>query len=366
MPFIQLANLTKRFDDVVAVDRLNLAVDDGEYLCILGPTGAGKTTLLRLIAGLLHPDDGTVSIGGRVVNAVPPEDRDTVYMYQQYALFPHMNALENVAFGPTMKGVNEVDAENTAMELLEIVRLDERWDAFPDQLSGGMQQRLALARGIASGTRILLLDEPLGALDARLRVTLRYQLRRMVKDQGLTAIHVTHDQEEAVTIADRLIVLREGRIEQIGTPRAVYTAPRSIFVMNFVGGANFLEGRLHRSSSGSPTVALRGRVRLTVSPTECPEGENVIIGVRQEDTRIDAEIGENRLKGRVDFARFVGGVVIYGVTLENGATLISKTLTAYVTEPHQVGDTVTVAFTTENTRVFPYPRRGLLREIEAI
>jgi ABC-type Fe3+/spermidine/putrescine transport system ATPase subunit len=366
MSFIELANLTKRFDEVVAVDRLNLVVDDGEYLCILGPTGAGKTTLLRLIAGLLHPDDGTVTIGGRVVNVVPPEDRNTVYMYQQYALFPHMNALENVAFGPTMKGADDASAEETAMALLEIVRLDERWDAFPGQLSGGMQQRLALARGIASGTRILLLDEPLGALDARLRVTLRYQLRSMVKDQGLTAIHVTHDQEEAVTIADRLIVLREGRIEQIGTPREVYTAPRSIFVMNFVGGANFLEGRLHRPPSGLPTVTIRGGERLIVSPTECPAGENVVVGVRQEDTWIDTEVGENRLRGRVDFARFVGGFVLHGVTLDNGDTIVSKALTAYMNEPPKVGDDVTVAFSTEATRVFPYPRRGLLREIEAI
>jgi len=265
-----------------------------------------------------------------------------------------------------MKGVNDVDAEKKAMELLDIMQLDERWDAFPDQLSGGMQQRLALARGIAAGTRILLLDEPLGALDARLRVMLRYQLRSMVKDQGLTAIHVTHNQEEAMTITDRMVVLREGRIEQIGTPRAVYTAPRSIFVMNFVGGANFLEGRLFRSPSGTTTVALRGGKHLFVSHTECQEGDNVVIGVRQENTWIDPEIEENRLKGRIDFVRFVGGFVTYGVMLENGVIMLSKVLTAYTKKPHHVGDDVTVAFTAENIRIFPYPRRGLLREIEAI
>ncbi|MCD6593428.1 ABC transporter ATP-binding protein, partial [Candidatus Bathyarchaeota archaeon] len=236
LPLIELVNVTKRFGKIVALNRINLSVENGEYLCILGPTGAGKTTLLRLIAGLLEPDEGEIYIGGRKVNRVPPEKRNAVYMFQNYALFPHMNVWENVSFGPTIREWEPRRINDVTSEILEMVRLGERKDAYPHELSGGMQQRVALARGIAAGAKILLLDEPFGALDARLRVNLRTQLRSLVKDQGLTAIHVTHDQEEALMVADRIAILREGRIEQVGSPQEIYTNPKSIFVMSFVGG----------------------------------------------------------------------------------------------------------------------------------
>jgi spermidine/putrescine transport system ATP-binding protein len=227
--------VTKRFDEITALDGVNLSIEDGEYVCVLGPTGAGKTTLLRIMAGLLKSDEGEIYIDGKRVNDLPPEARDTVYMYQQYALFPHMTVWQNVSYGPEIKDWDGEKVEQLTTEILEMVRLAERRDAYPHELSGGMQQRVALSRGIASGARILLLDEPLGALDARLRVDLRAQLKQLVKDQGLTAVHVTHDQEEALMTADRVVVLRNGRVEQIGTPHEVYSRPQSIFVASFVG-----------------------------------------------------------------------------------------------------------------------------------
>ena len=174
MPLIELVNVTKRFGKIVALNCINLSVEDGEYLCVLGPTGAGKTTLLRLIAGLIEPDEGEIYIGGRKVNGIPPEKRNAVYMFQNYALFPHMNVWENVSFGPTIREWEPRRINDVTSEILEMVRLGERKDAYPHELSGGMQQRVALARGIAAGARILLLDEPFGALDARLRVNLQH------------------------------------------------------------------------------------------------------------------------------------------------------------------------------------------------
>ncbi|UCC33392.1 MAG: ABC transporter ATP-binding protein, partial [Candidatus Bathyarchaeota archaeon] len=236
MSIIKLVNVTKKFGEITALKQIDLSIEDGEYVCVLGQTGAGKTTLLRTIAGLAEPDEGEIYIEGKLVNRVPPERRNTVYMFQHFALFPHMNVWENVSFGPSIRNWDSREVRTVSSEILEMVRLSERRDAFPNELSGGMQQRVALARGIASGARILLLDEPLGALDARLRVDLRRQLRRLVKDQKLTAVHVTHDQEEALMTADRIVVLRKGKIEQVGTPHEVYSKPASIFAASFVGG----------------------------------------------------------------------------------------------------------------------------------
>jgi ABC-type Fe3+/spermidine/putrescine transport system ATPase subunit len=360
--------VTKRFDEITALDGVNLSIEDGEYVCVLGPTGAGKTTLLRIMAGLLKSDEGEIYIDGKRVNDLPPEARDTVYMYQQYALFPHMTVWQNVSYGPEIKDWDGEKVEQLTTEILEMVRLAERRDAYPHELSGGMQQRVALSRGIASGARILLLDEPLGALDARLRVDLRAQLKQLVKDQGLTAVHVTHDQEEALMTADRVVVLRNGRVEQIGTPHEVYSRPQSIFVASFVGGANFLEGTIIRSGDMGSVIEILGGIRIHLTTSDVKVGERMVLAYRLEDIRIGdtAVVGANNLPGVIESSIFIGDSIEYEVRLENDGTILTKSLLSDAIKIHTAGQHVIVSFPLEKGYIFPYPAMGLLKEVEVI
>lgn len=374
MSLIKLVNVTKKFGEITALNHIDLSIEDGEYLCVLGQTGAGKTTLLRTIAGLTEPDEGEIFIEGKLVNEVPPEKRNTVYMFQHFALFPHMNVWENVSFGPSIKNWDNQKVKTVSSEILEMVRLSDRFDAFPDELSGGMQQRVALARGIASGARILLLDEPLGALDARLRVDLRRQLRSLVKDQKLTAVHVTHDQEEALMTADRIVILRRGKIEQIGIPGDVYSKPKSIFVASFVGGANFFEGNVIRVDDSGLTVETREgfQIRVTRSLARAGRsskiGKKVVVAVRPSDVLVNPPdtSGLNSFSGRVESATFIGGSIKYEVSLENGLTISSEILISSAQETLTKGVNVTLAFRPDGCYLFAYPKAGLLKEIEAI
>lgn len=367
MALIKLVDVTKKFGKITAVDHLNLSIEDGEYICVLGPTGAGKTTLLRLIAGLLEPDGGEIYIEGKLVNGVPPEERNAAYMFQQYALFPHMNVWQNVSFGPTIKDWQKNEVEKVTLETLQMVRLVERQDALPNELSGGMQQRVALARGIASGARILLLDEPLGALDARLKIEIRSQLRKLVKEHKLTAIHVTHDQEEALMIADRIVVLRNGKIEQIGAPKEIYSKPQSIFVASFVGRANFIEGNLAKVDEVS-LIVTQGDFYFRVSDTSKKHGEKVVVAVRYEDTLIGPVeiVGFNNFGGKIESAKFVGGFMEYSIRLQNGIMMTSKILFSDSFKVYDLGEYVLVSFLPEKCYLFSYPEIGLSREIEAI
>jgi len=368
MSLIRLVNVTKKFENIVAIDHVNLSIDDGEYVCILGQTGAGKTTLLRIIAGLLEPDEGEIYLDGKFVNNIPPERRNSVYMFQQFALFPQMNVFQNVSFPLLIRDLEKDKIQKVTSEVLEMVKLTERRDAFPNELSGGMQQRVALARGIASGARILLLDEPLGALDARLRVDLRTQLRHLVKDQGLTAVHVTHDQEEALMIADRIVVFRSGQIEQIGTPNEIYLRPKSIFVTSFVGGANFIEGTVVKVEDSGSTIKIRGDLQIYVSDKDKKIGEKVVVAVRLENVSIGttAKALTNNFLGVVETAMFVGGFMEYGVRLENEIFICSRVLPSGTFGSHVAGEQIFVSFHSKNCYVFSYPKIGLLKEIEAI
>ncbi|MBS7610407.1 ABC transporter ATP-binding protein, partial [Candidatus Bathyarchaeota archaeon] len=267
MPSLRLVNVTKRFGSIEALDDVTFNVSDGEYLCILGPTGSGKTTLLRLLAGLLEPDGGAIYFDEKPFIDVPPEERNVAYVPQTYALFPHMTVLENVMFGPSARGLRYSESYRMAMEALKMVRLAHRADAFPHELSGGMQQRVALARALASGAKLLLLDEPLGALDARLRIELRRELKALAKTSGLTVVHVTHDQEEAMAIGDRILVLRNGRVQQHGTPFHVYRKPENLFVASFMGSSNFLEGIVVQRNRRGSLLRLRGNLELRVADT---------------------------------------------------------------------------------------------------
>ena len=237
---VELREITKSFEEVVAVDGIDLGVRKGEFLCLLGPSGCGKTTTLRLIAGFERPDEGELLIGGRDVRRLPPYKRDVNTVFQNYALFPHLNVWDNVAYGLKQKKVRRRDREARARELLELVRLPEVGERKPRQLSGGQQQRVALARALANGPRVLLLDEPLGALDLKLRKEMQVFLKRLQQELGVTFVHVTHDQEEALALADRVAVMNRGRIEQLGSPLEVYDKPATRFVADFIGETNFV------------------------------------------------------------------------------------------------------------------------------
>ena len=366
MPDVKMLNVTKTFDKgrIVAVDHVDLFVHDKEYLTLLGPSGCGKTTTLRMVAGLVEPDEGEIYIGEGRVSGLPPEDRDIGYVFQQYALFPHMDVWDNVTYGPLVKGWNEKKSEGIGREMLELVRLYERTDAFPRELSGGMQQRIALARALAAGAKLLLLDEPLGALDAKIRNELRYELRKLVKDLELTAIHVTHDQGEAMAISDRIAVMRKGKILQVGTPQELYMKPQHLFVAHFIGESNFLEGYVSKVTKKETVIELRGGLMVRTLDKTHKEDDKVVIAVRPEVLTIEKgkKEGVNSLFGQVEKFRFEGTNTRCEIRFENGDSAV-VVRPALMTEWLDVGEKVTVSFPVEKSFVFPYPKRGLREEL---
>ena len=268
MVSLRVEGLRKTFPGIVALDHVDLRLRESEYVVILGPTGSGKTTLLRTIAGLARQDAGHVYFDDQLVDALPPFERGVAYLPQTYSLFGHLTVRENIEFGPTVQDWEPRRREAIAREMLDLVHLSERAGSFPAELSGGMQQRVALARALGTQARLLLLDEPLRALDARLRIELRQELRSLAKGVGITTLHVTHDQEEAISIADRIAVLRRGRVVQVGTPREVYESPESPFVANFVGEANFFEGVLQGPLDNASQIRLGGGHIVRCRPSD--------------------------------------------------------------------------------------------------
>jgi iron(III) transport system ATP-binding protein len=364
MPDVRLVNVTKRFGEIVAVNNVSLHVYDKEYFSLLGPSGCGKTTLLRLIAGLVHPDEGEIYFGDKLVNDVPPEDRDIGFVFQTFALFPHMNAWDNVTYGPRAKGFNMKKAETIGHEVLEMVKLHERLNAYPNELSGGMMQRVAVARALAAGAKLLLLDEPLGQLDAKVRNELRYEIRRMTKDLGLTAIHVTHDQAEAIAISDRIAVIKRGKILQVGPPKELYMTPKSIFIAHFIGESNFLEGYVSSTSRKGSIIELRGGIGAQVFLENIKKGERVVLAIRPETFVIEKGMtrSKNSILGIVERITFEGTNIRYEVRLENQdlVVVIRPSLTE---EWLNVGEKITVNFSPRKVHVFAYPEVGLREEL---
>jgi spermidine/putrescine transport system ATP-binding protein len=306
-PDIRLDGVTKRFDDVVAVDDLSLEIDRGSFFALLGPSGCGKTTTLRMIGGFEEPSAGTIYLGTQPVSGLPPYKRNVNTVFQSYALFPHLNVLENVAFGLRRQGVRRQDARGRVKEMLHIVGLEGMEGRKPRQLSGGQQQRVALARALVNGPRVLLLDEPLGALDLKLRKQMQLELKAIQHDVEITFVHVTHDQEEAMTMADRIAVMNGGRIEQLGTPTELYESPKTAFVAGFLGVSNLIPGTI----TGGSTVQLSNGPEVRV-----PQGSlagrsgDVAVGIRPEKIELGVE-HENRLDGSIVESAYIGVATQY-------------------------------------------------------
>lgn len=282
-PVIEIDHVTKTFDDYVAVNDANFTINRGEFFSMLGPSGCGKTTTLRMIAGFDMPTMGAIRLDGKDVSRTPPFKRDVNTVFQQYALFPHMTVLKNVMFGLTIKGIKKSEAKKRAMDMLDIVRLSEFSDRKPVQLSGGQQQRVALARALVNMPKALLLDEPLAALDLKLRQAMQFELKRIQREVGITFIFVTHDQHEALTMSDRIAVMSQGRVEQIGTPEEIYNTPATNFVAGFIGDANLVTGTIKELDDRGVVVSVGEDVIRSESLSgEFTIGDNVKVMIRPE------------------------------------------------------------------------------------
>lgn len=313
-PADTLRGITKRFDDVVAVDAIDLTIADGEFFALLGPSGCGKTTTLRMIAGLEFPTEGSLKIFGDEVGTLPPNKRPVNTVFQSYALFPHMTVAQNVAFGLRMRKVGKAEAADRAAEAIRLVKMDGMEQRRPDQLSGGQQQRVALARALVNSPKVLLLDEPLGALDLKLRQEMQRELKTLQREVGITFVFVTHDQEEALTMSDRIGVMNEGQLLQIGTPEEIYERPANRFVADFIGQTNLLDGTVESAD----TVCLHNGTRIAVR-TDRATGTSVGLSLRPE--RVDlhagpAPTGTTALDGTLDAVTYLGNALICSVALD--------------------------------------------------
>jgi len=328
---LELQGLTKRYGDVLAVDSLDLRIAPGEFFALLGPSGCGKTTTLRSMAGFEQPDSGTIRLGGVDVTEVPPFRRDVNLVFQEYALFPHLNLRDNVAFGLKMKRTSRRERRERADEMLERVAMTGLGDRGIKEISGGQQQRVALARALINHPKLLLLDEPLGALDLKLRRTMQLELKAIQRDAGISFVHVTHDQEEALAMADRIAVMNAGRALQIGPPREIYDSPTSRFVAGFIGESSFLEGKAESSGSGLIPFVLRSGERILVRPGGEFTGAAVAM-VRPEHvevTRLNAQRSSdgapvNRLEATVIALEYGGSDVHYFLAAPGGERLTSR------------------------------------------
>ncbi|MFQ6095188.1 MAG: ABC transporter ATP-binding protein [Candidatus Bathyarchaeia archaeon] len=363
MPEVRLVNVTKRYGKIVANDNVNLTIKNREYVSVIGPSGCGKTTLIKNIAGIIRPDEGEIYIGGKLVNDLPIEERGIGYVFQNIALFPHMTVWDNITYGPKVRGASLEETRPLALEMLEMIKLSARSDAYPSELSGGTQQKTAVARALMSKAELLLLDEPLGALDVKVRAVLRHELRRLVKDLKLTALHVTHDQEEAMSISDRVVVMKRGRIVEAGTPIQLYTRPRNIFTANFVGEANFLKGTITQISDEGSVVEVGDGLQLVTTSRNKSIGDRVVIAFRPEFASIGDSETINRLSGNVVDVIYSGSVIRLKVELINGDLVVIKKTLSYEKPMFAVGDNITINVSPKNILVYDYPEKGLHREL---
>jgi putative spermidine/putrescine transport system ATP-binding protein len=356
MAYLDLKNVTKSYSGSDVVHDFNLEIDKGSLVSFLGPSGCGKTTTLRMIAGFTKLDEGSIELDGDDISTVPPNRRDIGMVFQAYALFPNMTVRENVAFGLQMKKMPKKEIEKRVNDVLDMVRLQDAAERFPHQLSGGQQQRIALARALAVQPRVLLLDEPLSALDAEVRVVLRGEIRRIQSELAITTVYVTHDQEEALSISDKVVVMNKGLIEQIGTPEEIYRTPQTHFVATFIGTANQFFGNV----SGRDTVICHHFSLLTKEVKGFTDGQHVVVLVRPETIHVEPDQpthdGWNSIPGKVETITFHGAVTRLGVNIY-GQRVVAD-ITVANTKPVSLNQEIWLLFPPEACQVMAVDERS--------
>lgn len=352
---VAVQGLVKRFGPVNAVDHVSLEVSSGEFLALLGPSGSGKTTILMAIAGFEYPDEGRILIGGEEVTWAPPNRRNLGMVFQRYTLFPHMSVLENIAFPLKMRGVGRAEREERARDALATVRLGQMGGRKPAQLSGGQQQRVAIARAIVYRPRVLLMDEPLSALDKNLREEMQIEIKHLQREIGITVIFVTHDQTEALTMADRVAVLDHGRLQQLGAPRELYEAPETVFVAGFVGETNFCEGRLARPAARGEAVMVAldgGGTMPAIAAQALPAGGRVRVALRPERLRVLPADGEGGT-ARVTEAIYAGNATTLMLEGQGGQRLRARVPAGAGLHEPRPGEAVRLSWQPADARAFP-------------
>ncbi|MGZ5352612.1 MAG: ABC transporter ATP-binding protein [Actinomycetota bacterium] len=350
---VRLVDLVKRFADVTAVSGINLEMPPGEFFSLLGPSGCGKTTTLRMIAGFERPDEGQILLDGVDMAQTPPHKRNVNTVFQNYALFPHLSVEDNVAFGLRYKDVSKQDAKRKVEDALALVRLEGLGRRRPSQLSGGQQQRVALARALVLGPAVLLLDEPLGALDAKLRKALQIELKALQEEIGITFIYVTHDQEEALTMSDRLAVMNAGRVEQIGTPSKVYEEPRTTYVADFLGVSNLMDARSEGADASGRAKLRLGDFEVFAGGGDTDARGDVRVVIRPERVRLEpaGATGENRVPGMVERVVYVGSTIQVIVHLAHGHSVQAWWQNRGDGVPYEQGNPVAVHLLPDALRV---------------
>lgn len=355
--YLTLENITKVFPsrgnvgEVVAVQDVNLEIQEGELITLLGPSGCGKTTTLRMVAGFEFPSAGRIVLDGQEINSLPPHKRDMSMVFQSYALFPHLTVFENVAYGLNVQRLNKKTIAERVGRVLDLVHLQGYGDRAPGQLSGGQQQRVALARALVMEPKVLLMDEPLSNLDAKLREEMRTEIRRIQRELNITSVYVTHDQIEAMTLSDRIVIMNEGLIEQVGTPVEIYRFPNSRFVANFIGRANFLDGTVLAQQDSKVTIKSLGEtVNLSNVKHQFREGESATLIVRPEMIQIRKNGG--LYQGTIRQAVYLGDMIEYTVDV-GGVTILGTETDPHVTELFPEGERVTLDFAQDRIQVLP-------------
>jgi len=350
---IKLVNLTKRFGNVVAVDHLNLTVKHGELLVLLGPSGCGKTTTLRLIAGLESPDEGEIYFDNTLVNDMSPKDRNVAMVFQDYALYPHMTAYDNIAFPLRNRGYSESNIRRKVLEVAEMLNIKELLNRKPRQLSGGQKQRVALARAIVREPNVFLLDEPLSNLDAKLKTQMRVELRKLQKRLGVTTVYVTHDQAEAMSIGDRIAVMKNGKLLQVGTPEEVYENPKNMFVASFIGSPsmNFIKC-IVKLRNGFYVLDC-GDFKINISyergrEVDVLEGEEVILGIRPEDITILPERSSNAISASIELIEPLRPDMLIHLRIGN-IKIVARSLSTLLWKPD---DHVSISFNLRKLHIF--------------
>ncbi len=350
---IYLRNLCKRFGDIVAVHNLTLEVNKGEFLTLLGPSGSGKTTTLRMIGGFEKPTEGDVYIQGKLVNDLPPNKRSTRTVFQDLALFPHMTVGENIEYGLLFQGLNKDDRKIKALNALGLVDLEGLYKRKVTTLSGGQKQRVALARALVTQPPILLLDEPLGALDEKLRERMQAELKNLHQKLGITFIAVTHNQEEALTMSDRIAIINEGRLEQVATPRELYENPKTEFVADFIGIANIIKGKIIEDNAGVKKLLSNGLEFSIHAKVRVNKGDNVILVIRPERIEIGEKAKErnNSFSVRVNNILYKGVCFEFYVTLDNGQEMRIRMESKSYLEDMWIGDKITIGWNEKDTGI---------------